>query len=347
MKQMVAHQRKMKLIKKIGKGENGCVWWATVNGKKRVVKRMKVDYVKVYVGLHIKSRRNQPLRGVAIKHISCISSERDEESPYIFHFGHQPYSKDGADILILGNTFYTEKAVAECLNVHVNTKLPAPSFCIQHDSWKSERFYNISMEYAGVEMCSFLSVMTLEELKCVVMQILVSMAWAQEVCHFKHHDMHPGNIFLDHSEVPLQWALPNGKIMNIGGKYFARIADFGLSAVTNPISMTRHARIDYELNSISHKSWGKWDHIYEDNKGYDVAVFLGCLRDDVEGDKKRWVNKLLRELGKHGPAFKISRKGRPSGPVQLSALEFLDLSLFDEFVEESETSQREASVPKC
>jgi hypothetical protein len=323
---MVA-QRKLKLISKIGKGENGSVWWANVNGKRRVVKRMRVEYVKVYVGLHTKSQRNQPLRGVALKHISCMSSERDEDSPYIFHFGHQPYDKDGADILILGNTFYTEKAVGECLKLHVNSKLPAPTFCIQHDSWKSESYYNISMEYAGVEMSKFMSALTLDDIKSIVYQILIAMAWAQEVCHFKHHDMHPGNIFLEQKEVPLQWTLPDGTTMHVGGKYLARIADFGLSAITNPVSCTRHARIDYELNSISHKSWGKWDHVYEGNKGYDVAVFLGCLKDDVEGDKKRWVNKLLRELGKSS-SFKISNKGRPSAPVLMSAHEFLHLDIF-------------------
>ena len=327
---MVA-QKKMKLIQKIGRGEYGSVWWASVNGKKRVVKRMKVDYVKVYVGLKIRSRRNVPLRGVAIKHISCISSERDRESPYIFHFGHQPYNKDGADILILGNTYFTEKAVGECLNIHVNNRLPFPTFCIQDESWRSESHYNISMEYAGVEMGAFLEALTLEDLKSIVMQILISMAWAQKLCHFKHHDMHPGNIFIEKTEVPLVWVLPNGKCMEIGGTYCARIADFGLSAITNPVSCTRHARVDYELNSVSHKSWGKWDHIYEGNEGYDVAVFLGCLRDDVEGDKKRWVSKLLRELQKHSTPFKISRKGRPSEAVTCTTEAFLDLDVFKEF----------------
>ena len=323
---------RMKLIKKIGKGQNGSVWWANINGKKRVVKRMEISYVKVYVGLRIKARRNNPLRGVAIKHISCVSSERDEESPYIFHFGHQPYDMDGADILILGNTFYTEKAVGECLNFHVNSKLPVPTFCVLEESWKSERYYNISMEYAGVEMTDFLPALSLEDMKSIVMQVLVSMAWAQKICHFKHHDMHPGNIFIDQGIVPLEWKLPNGKSLHLGGQYVARVADFGLSAITNPVSCTRHARVDYELNSVSHKSWGKWDHILQGNEGYDVAVFLACLKDDTEGEKKRWISKLLRELGKHSSTFKMSSKGRPSGPVTCSAEDFLELPVFAEFM---------------
>jgi hypothetical protein len=328
---MVA-QQKMKLIKKIGKGENGAVWWATVNGKKRVVKRMKIDYVKVFVGLRIKSQRNQPLRGVALKHVSCVSSVRDEESPYVFHFGHQPYDTDGGDILILGNTFFTEKAVGECLNLHVNVKLPSPIFCIQHESWKSAHHYNISMEYAGEEMGAFLDILSLDDLKSIVLQILISMAWAQNLCHFKHHDMHPGNIFLEYIPVPQDWSLPNGKCMQLSGTYCARIADFGLSAITNPVSCTRHARVDYELNSVSHKSWGKWDHIFQGNEGYDIAVFLGCLKDDLEsGEKKRWVSKLLKELERNSKPFKISKKGRPTDAVTCSAETFLEQKVFEEF----------------
>ena len=119
----------MTLLSRLGKGENGSVWWARVNGKRRVVKRIKVESVKVFVGLNgITADRRKPLQGVAMKHVSFISSDRDAECPYAFLFGHKAYDKEGADILVLGNTFFTEKAVGVCLDIHVNPRLPLPVF---------------------------------------------------------------------------------------------------------------------------------------------------------------------------------------------------------------------------
>jgi hypothetical protein len=225
-----------------------------------------------------------------------------------------PHDKDGARVISKGNEFVTEIAVSKCLEIHVNPFLPSPTFCVAKASWKSNKFGNIAMEHAGTTLGDCIDDLSLDELRSISMQVAVALSWAQKNVHFKHHDLHSGNIYVTRKRVPPVWTTPSGISVTLPSvSVQARISDFGLSSATDPITYTRHCRIDYDSLNIQNKRvWGEWNDALKGNEGYDFLFFAYENISTKNVSKASFFSDLVDVYRIGYPATKISKKeGRP------------------------------------
>lgn len=315
----------MVLLNRVGRGNNASVWRARFPKRRKVgiVKRISLRRTAVYARfawraaglaspLHRVSGEDEAfVRGIAG---SCYDLEASEETCVVpLDCVYAPTKADGAQKLLRGNEYCTEVAVGVCLTRRVNAALPAPTFCRIQAAWRSAAFGNILMEHAGKSLESCLDSLTLAQLQSVVLQVLVALAWAQKRAHFKHHDLHPGNVFIKRSEVPAAWHTPSGTCVHLPDTSLrAVIADFGLSAATDSRSAIRHCRADYALMSTEGRAWGAWTERLEGDEGYDIMVLISALREDATVPaQSAWVRSLEKAARELAPALRMSNRGRP------------------------------------
>ena len=338
---------KMKLIKRIGRGCNSSAWSAQFSKgyKRKIVKRIKLIENIVYCRFAWREALcgapRKKLRGVPVEFIRGLSDSREElqESSACciseLVSATSPSILNGAQSLLLSNTFLTEIAVAHCLGKHVNPFLPSATFCKMDAAWTSTHYGNIAMQYAGTSLEDCINDLTLEELQSTVVQVLMALSWAQDKVHFKHHDLHTGNVYISRNPVPKVWKTLEGTAVTLPTTALkVIIADFGLSAVSDPRTSTRHCRVDYELLNIDSRSWGAWSHELCENEGYDFSVLLFSMITEIEcADKKRWLKSLERCFRSMQPRMKFSNRSRPLQKVGIKPSEFLKQAVFQLFNE--------------
>lgn len=336
----------MKLIRKIGSGNNSSAWSAQFSKgyKRKIVKRIKLSDNDVYCRFAWREAKClKPrflLKGVPIEYIRNISDSPEnlqESSKYCISkliCATGECTQDGAQNLILSNTFLTEVAVGYCLVRHVNPYLPSATFCRMENAWITQNYGNIAMQYAGTSLEECINDLRLEELQSVVLQVLISLNWAQHKINFKHHDLHTGNVYVSKTLVPWEWKTVSGQRFELPSCALkAVIADFGLSAATDPGTALRHCRVDYELLGINHCSWGEWSNELRGNEGYDFSVLLLGMVEEVEcKEKKKWLKNVEKMFRRLQPRMKFSKRTRPLQKVGVHPENLLQTEIFHEFL---------------
>lgn len=220
------------------------------------------------------------------------------------------HDRDGATALWRSGAFATEAAVAACLQGHVEPHLPAPIFCRHRDAWLTRKYAFIAMDWAGQPLEDLLPSLTLPDVQALVLQVLIALAWAQDKVHFKHHDLHTGNVFARPIGVPRTWRAPWGSAYTLPAtRWRAVVADFGLSAATDPDSKVRFSRADYCLMDVDEDEWGDWTNALYEYEAYDVVVFLMSMLDceDVSGSVRTWLKRLKSAVRELDPRVQVSK----------------------------------------
>jgi hypothetical protein len=238
------------------------------------------------------------------------------------------WKKDGATKLTLSTNFLTECRIAKLLRRNVSPYLPSPVFCKVRTYFTSANHHNIIMEFAGEELESKAENLSLLEFQSVIVQVLVALEWSQTIAHFKHHDLHCGNIYYKKIKTEASWKLPNDTAVTLPcASVQAVIADFGLSVATNK-QQVRYGRLDFKLLNTDDKCWGAWDYDLEGNEGYDFIVLLASLKDECKGEQLAWILKVIADIRKLLPKIRISKIGRPMCKVPLKPGDILKMDSF-------------------
>ena len=111
------------------------------------------------------------------------------------------------------------------------------------------------------------NLVSLSELKDIIGQVIDTISSAQQICQFKHQDLHSDNIFLDRHQ----------------DRWFVVIGDFGFSS---KIDLETNQRIgkpsmsfyDGDPNRRSMMKYGETSKKFR--KGYDIQTFLSFLLED-------------------------------------------------------------------
>ena len=328
----------VKLLKKIGEGANASVYRGFLIQRKtiKVIKRIHLVNSGVYAKIAWKKAGwINPRKSVKFAPYDFIiqlegrkqdlTSDKDHCITRILSTA-KPIFNDGAIVLLQCTEFVTEVAVGYCLNDHVNIYLPSPTFCHFTTAWCSTKYGNIAMENAGISLLDGMNDLSLEELQSIVYQVLVALSWAQNKVHFKHHDLHTGNIFYKRKNVFKEWTTPNHHTIELPSTCVqACIADYGMSAATDPSTKIRHGRIDYDLMSTRQKGWGTFNSELKTNEGYDAIVMFSHLEDDSDlRSHNDWLKKCLKSIRSlHPSKLVISSKGRPLSSVIMTPEDIL------------------------
>lgn len=264
-------------------------------------------------------------------------------------------NRDGATKIMRLNEYLNEAMVGLILSKY----LKVPHFVKTHDAWISNATGFILQDYGGENMLKKMIDLDIKDFQSIVVQVLVTLAVAQNALHFKHHDLHLENVFINRLKEDDQIVL-NGQNVKLNSSevwsytltkglqscesctgedksscgsddtseasktiiyiehrgLLARIADFGLSSITDPETCTRYERVDYGLLDSTEAEWGQWSGTLEDQKMYDAVVFLSkffgheesnsCSSENIE-----WARILFRELKTKWPEIECSNIGRP------------------------------------
>jgi serine/threonine protein kinase len=262
---------------------------------------------------------------------------KEKKNVYSFYWSINPWEFCESIKVCKSTAFLNEVSINLILKEYVSYY--SMFFCNYESAWKSKRQGNILMDYGGkclLEVCKYLELL---DLKCIVFQILVALSWSQKQIHFKHQDMHTGNIYVlfdDDKEgetteiqVSKNWSLEDtqpqhfvkkrNKKENIESVLFripkrikVKIADFGFSSATNPKTLRRHCRADFEMLEQG-KKWGIFDENLYGNEGYDMLYFLSILKQDVnDRESLQWIKSIITKIFElQGSKIKISSYGRP------------------------------------
>jgi hypothetical protein len=319
----------------IGQGSNASVWRAYFPKIRstKIVKRINFERSRVFCEYNWDLAQLSPQKHLKVANMDLILGIFSEKTGSSLDTAYLTLKRDGAERFLYGNEFANEVAIGACLKLYVNTCLPCHSFCHLDEAWSTKDYGMIAMSHAGKCITEVIDDLHLSQIQSVVLQVLVSLSWAQEKVKFKHHDLHTGNVFVRNAEVSESWTTPKGiqvKLPSTAKQ--AVIADFGLSAATDPETLIRHSRIDFDLMSTDRKGWGEWNDILENNCGYDIIVFLSCMAEDTQySESKKWLQQTLKAARSLVPKFTISKINRPLSRINFSPEDFLLHEHFNEF----------------
>jgi len=327
---------KTRIANKLGSGSNASAFQAQIGFKIKILKKINKHRCKIYC-LYKSKKKRKCILGGDVKNLLGFSSrplKTDDPEVIATQLScvHSPIASNGAKFIVLGNEFITEYAVSLCLERVVNPFLPYPVFSIIDDAWTTANHYNFSMDYAGISLDK--AKLSLTQLKSVVLQILLALERAQNSVYFKHHDLHPGNVFVKFQKVPELWNSFSSTTYRLPDcSVSANIIDYGLSAATDYDTKIRYARVDYSLLDID-RVWGNWNHKLDDNNAYDISVFLYILSQSVlVSSHKSWLKGILSIFRKQvTPKLSISRIGRPLSNNTIDLSKFISLVFKNELV---------------
>lgn len=158
-----------------------------------------------------------------------------------------------------------------------------------------------SLSFQKVEDCSemedIVNDMTSEELRSVLLQVFASVCLAQQRIQLKHHDLHLGNVMISPTK-ETEWIveLPFGTVRIPIVNLHATIIDYGLSSATDPESKHRYVRVDEELlikvDPEEDDEWGVWGPELQGDEGYDVAMLVESIVEQLFNDRPLDIPKL-------------------------------------------------------
>lgn len=326
-----------RILKKVGDNEFSLVC--------RYVKNAKIS----------KNKKSGGCKGVEFNKIADILYEdqlepKDYKKYTQFYWFTQPKTESCVEIVKM-TPFLNEVSQNEILKKFSSHY---EYYCGFDTAWKSKRQGNICMEYSGKPLANFAEHFGEDDIKCIIFQVLLALAWGQYDVHMKHHDLHTENVFIqsikpeDKTEfttvsfpvVDKETTHPLGlnkkrKIQlveyDIPKRFTIKLADFGLSSSTNPKTKRRHERADFPLmESEGSKKWGKFDGTLYGNESYDVLCFLYGLMDDANSIGRTYIKQVLAKINDlAGRKVKVSRYNRPMETCNVNPYEILTSNLFD------------------
>jgi len=311
--------------------------WAVVQSKKPTVRGLPSSEI-----LFMEGQKEDVLEW---KHTWCDPEDMKRPNSTVAKVAwlEDDIARDGATRLWRLNEYLNEGLVGLAI-----TKLGLPNVVKTYDLWISKATGFILQEYGGASMLKSMCDLTLPEFKSIVVQILATLSLAQDKAHFKHHDVHLDNIFINRlkaSDVykgsPLNskdtwcYVLSNGTKVHVKHcGILAKIGDYGLASITD--DGVRYERVDMPILDATEIEWGQWSGSLEGQGLYDAVVFLSKFFLPEESGvcpHSCWIRQLFCALREKWPIVECSIIGRPLRGHEGSAsiAEFLSLDIFKEF----------------
>ena len=244
--------------------------------------------------------------------------------------------RDGATTLLRLNEYLNESLVGQVLTKHLEPRL-LKHFIKTFGSWISDSTGYILQEYGGASLLKNMTNLSLDQFKSVYLQTLLCLAETQELLHFKHHDVHLDNVFINHcDQETYEYTTSKGKFAIKNHGLLVKLGDFGLASITDPELKTRFERVDYEELNAGEIDWGRWCGTLENQWSYDAVTFM-CkffLHDESSVcPHTAWARSVFVQMKEKWPVIECSIHGRPfkncEGPAKIA--EILELPIFDEF----------------
>lgn len=241
--------------------------------------------------------------------------------------------RDLATSLVRTNEYLCEAMVGLIVTKYARV----PNFVKTYDAWISQATGMILQEHGGSNLLKIMPELQLDEFKSVIVQVLAALAHAQTRIALKHHDMHLENVFVkklrpeDYKDSASDYKDSEACKIDINNFVYtlesctvktkncgllAKIADFGLSCVTDIDSGLRYERADYPLLDSTEAEWGSWNSTLEGQHMYDAVVFLSRFFMDEEKTitsvkNIEWVKGLYIAMQNKWPVIECSNIGRP------------------------------------
>jgi hypothetical protein len=302
-------------------------------------------------------------KGELKKNINSIMFKEESyknKNVFPFHWSFSQWKENNSIKLCSSTAFLNECSINEILKENVS--FYSTFFCKYDTAWKSKRQGNILMDYGGKCLTKICKYLELADIQCIVFQVLVALAWSQKEVHFKHQDLHTGNVYILFDEVEgetrnvfvpklctkedtLGTTLLRKKQKNNNNsieticfhmpkRVTIKIADFGFSSATNPVTLRRHCRADLHMLEQG-KKWGEFNEKLYGNEGYDMLYFLSILKQDVkERESLRWIKSLITKINDiQGTKVKISSYGRPLENCNVHPYELIYSEFFESWKE--------------
>ena len=199
------------------------------------------------------------------------------------------------------NEFFNEAAICYLVKTHL-ADVPCFSRAAIQGIFPS-KFGMCEMQFTavkGIDLEDCLNSIPVEYIHSVIAQVLVSIRLGQQRIQLKHHDFHLKNILVEPRETPGQWIVdtPEGSLC-VPLLMDATIIDFGLSSATDPTTGKRFKRIDECLliqqdddDSSSNGSWGVWGSELQGDEGYDMAMLVECLTEELFTKRPLEISKI-------------------------------------------------------
>jgi len=164
--------------------------------------------------------------------------------------------------------------------------------------------------------------MTCKDLAGFYLQAFATLHMLQSTCDFKHHDLHPGNVFVKRIDDTMMWKgkkmieathftyeLDDGVVLTFPNNgYIVKIGDFGFSSLG--VHGRRLQRLDLSTYARG-SSDGEWNAELKSRRGHDGQVCMSMPPFEYNSDR---VNdpgtiELLQRLRRatQGPTGKLSR----------------------------------------
>jgi len=302
-----------------------------------------------------KNNKRTTLRGLSESHVMITSTSKSEcqdwASIFALHddalvckiaFLRKNVKEDGSTAAFLCNEYLNEAFVGLILTR--NSRLP--HFIQTYDAWIRDATGFILQEYGGKTLCERLPDLSFEQFKSIVVQTLVFMAITQRYIHFKHHDLHLENVFVKQMEstsrllVKPVWTycLSKMRVKIEHHGVLAKIGDYGLSSITEPVSKTRIQRVDFPQLDAGDPEWGQWSSRLDNQYSYDALVLLSKFFLEEEKSiatarQSEWARGAFNAIREKWPEVTCSLIGRPlRGHEGTATIEdILSLPFFNEF----------------
>ena len=204
---------------------------------------------------------------------------------------------------LLCNEFYHEALLSYAIRIYM---ADVPMFfranLVSIDTLKKSLVFRHS---GGKDFDKVIHSLTFKQLKSVLLQTLVGIRLAQHRLKLKHHDLHLGNVMVAPCPQSTQvFDTPEGLLNVVIEGYEATIIDFGLSSICKDQAIIR---LDMDLlitgdsqtssqNSVLTedlgKSWGNWNPDLNGDTGYDYAMFIESVTEQVVLERPLPMTKL-------------------------------------------------------
>ena len=159
---------------------------------------------------------------------------------------------------------------------------------------------------------------TKEAVVSIVFQALFALAFMQDACKLKHHDLHTNNVFI--KEITADTTFRGGALNDAawfhyhlhGQDFFvpncgllAKIGDFGMASLD--VHGKRLGRTDIALFNDNPKKWGAWSTELDGNEGYDTQLLFADTRSTCKDafrdfQERERAQRRRRPRGRKGAA---------------------------------------------
>jgi hypothetical protein len=160
---------------------------------------------------------------------------------------------------------------------------------------------------------------TKEAVVSIVFQALFALAFMQDACKLKHHDLHTNNVFIKEITADTTFrgdALKDAAWFHYhlhGRDFFvpncgllAKIGDFGMASLD--VHGKRLGRTDIALFNDNPKKWGAWSTELDGNEGYDTQLLFAdtcytCKDAFRDFQDRERAQRRRRPRGRKGAAY--------------------------------------------